>query len=89
MQVTATDAKNRFGQICAQAKREPVFVEKAGRIDTVILSWEQFQALQAPSKQKSLAQRQKEFNETYRDWIAEQHAWVEKVGVFGEEFRPW
>ena len=41
MQVTATDAKNRFGQICA-AKREPVFVEKAGRVDTVILSLSSF-----------------------------------------------
>lgn len=89
MQVTATDAKNRFGQICAQAKREPVFIEKGGRIDSVILSVEQFEALRARPTQKSLAQRRKEFNETYKDWIAEQNAWVEKVGVFGEEFRPW
>ena len=36
MRVTATEAKNRFGSLCAQAKREPVFVEKAGHIDTVI-----------------------------------------------------
>ncbi len=28
MRVTATEAKNRFGSLCAQAKREPVFVEK-------------------------------------------------------------
>ena len=35
MQVTATEAKNRFGAICAHAKHEPVFVEKDGRIDTV------------------------------------------------------
>ncbi|MDT7838147.1 hypothetical protein [Aquabacterium sp. OR-4] len=37
MRITATDAKNRFGQVSAQAKREPVFVEKAGRVDTVTL----------------------------------------------------
>ena len=37
MQVSATEAKNRFGYICAQAKTEPVFVEKDGRIATVIL----------------------------------------------------
>ena len=42
MRVTATEAKNRFGSLCAQAKREPVFVEKAGQIDTVILSAEQY-----------------------------------------------
>lgn len=41
MRVTATQAKNRFGSLCAQAKREPVFVEKSGQIDTVILSAEQ------------------------------------------------
>lgn len=31
MRVTATEAKNRFGSLCAHAKREPVFVEKTGR----------------------------------------------------------
>ena len=73
MQVTATEAKNRFGQICAQAKREPVFIEKGGRVDSVILSVEQFEALQALQQQKTMAQRRKEFNEKYKDWIDEQN----------------
>ena len=30
MQVTATEAKNRFGQVCAQAKTAPVIVENEG-----------------------------------------------------------
>lgn len=47
MRVTPTKAKNRFGSICAQTKRGPVFVEKAGQIDSVILSAEHDQALQA------------------------------------------
>ena len=47
MQVTATEAKNRFGYICAQAKTEPVFIEKDGRIDSVILSVQQFEALKS------------------------------------------
>jgi PHD/YefM family antitoxin component YafN of YafNO toxin-antitoxin module len=38
MRATATEAENRIGSLCAQAKREPVFVEKAGQLDTVILS---------------------------------------------------
>ena len=42
MQVTATQAKNRFGAMCAHAKTEPVFVEKDGRIDSVIVSAKQF-----------------------------------------------
>ena len=37
MRVTATRSQEPFGSLCAQAKREPVFVEKAGQIDTVIL----------------------------------------------------
>lgn len=36
MQVT--EAKTRFGYVCAQAKAEPVFIEKDGRIDSVILA---------------------------------------------------
>ena len=29
MRVTATEPNNRFGSLCSQGKREPVFVEKA------------------------------------------------------------
>jgi len=47
MIVTATDAKNRFGALCLQAKEEPVIVEKAGRPDTVLLSWGDYQRLTA------------------------------------------
>ena len=89
MQVTATQAKNQFGYFCAQAKTEPVFVEKGGRIDSVIVSAEQFAALKAAGQGKSPAQRRREFNETYKDWIAEQNRIVEEYGVFGEEWRAW
>lgn len=89
MQVTATEAKNRFGYVCAQAKLEPVYVEKDGRVDSVIVSVEQFEALKAAGQKKSVAQRKKEFNETYKDWIAAQNEWVEKYGIPGEELRPW
>lgn len=47
MRVSATEAKNRFGSLCAQAKREPAFIEKAGQLHTVILSAEHDHALQA------------------------------------------
>ena len=61
MQVTATQAKNRFGAICAQAKTRPVFVEKDGHIDTVIVSAEQFEALQTAAQSKTLVQRKAQF----------------------------
>ena len=89
MQVTATEAKNRFGSLCAQAKREPVFVEKSGQIDTVILSVEHYQALKQQQSQPSLAQRKKAFETEYASWITAQNALVEAHGIPGEELRPW
>ena len=89
MQVTATEAKNRFGYLCAQAKNEPVIVGKDGRPDSVIVSYEDFQALKIASEKKTPAHRQKESNEKYKDWFAEQNRIVEQYGVLGEEWRVW
>ena len=89
MHITATEAKNRFGSICALAKRAPVFVEKAGQIDTVILSADQYRALQANQNQASPAARKKEFESELGDWIAAQNTWVENQGIPGADLRPW
>lgn len=89
MQITATEAKNRFGYFCSQAKSGPVIVEKDGRPDTVLLDFEEYRALKEAAQKKSLAERQKEFNEKYKDWIDEQNRIVEEFGVFGEEYRVW
>ncbi len=89
MQVTATEAKNRFGYVCARAKAEPVFVEKDGRIDSVILSVQDFEALKAASQPKTLAARQKAFNQTHKAWIDEQNARFEKNGLWCDELRVW
>ena len=89
MQITATQAKNRFGYVCAQAKTEPVVVEKDGRPDSVIVSYDSFLALQAAASGKTTTQRRKQFNETYKDWIAQQHLLIEQVGIPGEDLRPW
>jgi prevent-host-death family protein len=89
MRVTATEAKNRFGSLCAQAKREPVFVEKAGQVDTVILSVEQYQALQAKHSKASRVDRKKAFETEFGDWIAAQNARIETHGIPGADLRPW
>ncbi|MBK1714656.1 type II toxin-antitoxin system prevent-host-death family antitoxin [Rubrivivax gelatinosus] len=89
MRVTATEAKNRFGSICAQAKREPVFVEKAGQIDTVIVSVEHYQQLQANQGQAGRSARRQDFEAEFGDWIAAQNAWVEANGIPGDDLRPW
>ncbi len=89
MRVTATEAKNRFGFICAQAKRGPVFVEKDGRVDTVIVSIEQYEALKIAGTKDSLAQRQRDFNKTYKEWIEAQNRDVEENGLWCDGLRIW
>jgi len=89
MQVTATDAKNRFGYYCSQAKIEPVVIEKDGRPDTVLIDFEAYQALKNAARPKSLAQRQREFNETYKDWIAEQNELFERDGLWCDGLVTW
>ena len=89
MRVTATEAKNRFGAICTHAKTEPVFVEKDGRIDTVILSARQFEQLKSASQLKTLAQRKRLFEQTHKAWINEQNARFEKNGLWCDDLRVW
>ena len=89
MQITATEAKNRFGRIGAQAKKEPVLVEKAGQIDTVILSVDQYRALQANQNTDSLATRKQQFESEFAEWITAQNAWIEAHGIPGADLRPW
>lgn len=89
MQVTATEAKNRFGQLCAQAKAAPVIVEKDGRPDSVILSYADYQALTAASRQQTLAQRRKAFNEAHKEWLAEQNRDFEHNGLWCQGLVAW
>ena len=89
MRVSATQAKNRFGAMCTHAKTEPVFVEKDGRIDTVILSADQFDRLNASSQSKSRKQQKKAFDQTYKAWINEQNARFEKYGLWCDDLRVW
>ena len=89
---TATEAKNQFGRICAEAKRDPVGVEKAGRIDTVIMWIEQYQALQAshdPGASAARAARMQAFETEFADWIAAQNAWLAGHGIPVEDLRLW
>jgi prevent-host-death family protein len=89
MQVTATEAKNRFGSLCTQAKREPVFVEKSGQVHTVILSIEDYRALKQQHAKTSLAKRKQAFEAEYADWIAAQNAFVDAHSIPGADLRPW
>ncbi len=89
MQVTATEAKNRFGYVCAQAKTAPVFVEKDGRIDTVIVSIQHFEAFKSAEQTQTLKARQSQFNQTHKAWLEEQNARFEKNGLWCDDLRVW
>ncbi len=90
MQVTATEAKNRFGYYCAQAKSEPVVVEKDGRPDTVLLDFEVFQDLQRQAREpRTLAERHQAFNETYGDWLQAQREDFERCGLWCDGLEAW
>lgn len=43
--ITATDAKNKFGQVLEMAQAEPVRIQKNGRDVAIVLSPEQYGAL--------------------------------------------
>ena len=45
--ITATDAKNRFGELIEMARKEPVEVQKNGRTVTVMISAEEFEIYKA------------------------------------------
>jgi prevent-host-death family protein len=89
MSVTATEAKNRFGHICAQAKTAPVIVEKDGRPDSVILSYADYLDLTAAARAKTLTQRRKAFNEAHKEWLAEQHRDFEQNGLWCDGLVAW
>lgn len=89
MQVSATQAKNRFGAICAQAKTRPVFVEKDGRVDSVIVSAEQFEALQTAAQNKTMLPRKAQFEKMHRAWIEEQNARFQANGLWCDDVRVW
>jgi prevent-host-death family protein len=89
MNVTATEAKNRLGQVLEQAQSKPVFIEKAGRPHSVVISSKRYAELLAVEAGLTLAERKRRFNERYKDWIAEQNERFEKRGLWNDEFRSW
>ena len=86
MRVTATEAKNRFGALCLQAKEAPVIVEKTGQPDTVMLSYADYQRLTTAQNARN---RRKQFSAQYADWIEAQNAATEAQGVWSDDLRTW
>ena len=92
MEVTATEAKNRLGQMLEHCQREPVVIEKSGRRHSVLLSAAQYDALvagQQPLLVQGSRDAGREFYEKYKDWVDLQNDLVARFGIPGEEFRTW
>lgn len=96
MEVTATDAKNRLGQMLEACQREPVIIEKSGRRHSVLLSARQYDALVAaaagaPSAEGALPppRTADEFYVRYKTWVDAQNERFERIGIWNEEFRRW
>ena len=89
MNVSATEAKNKLGQVLDRAQREPVFIEKGGRRHSVVLSVERYEELLAKQVRESAAQRKRRFYEQYKGWVDANNELVERFGIPGEEHRPW
>ncbi len=70
-------------------RARPVPVERAGRVDTVILSVEQCQAPQATRDTAGRAARKRAFEAEFGDWMAAQNVRFESQGVPGADLRPW
>jgi prevent-host-death family protein len=89
MNVSATEAKNKLGQVLDRAQREPVFIVKGGRRHSVVLSVERYEELLAKQVRESAAQRKRRFYEQYGGWVDAHNELVERFGIPGEEHRPW
>lgn len=93
MDVTATEAKNRLGQMLEHCQREPVVIEKSGRRHSVLISAAQYDALVAAGKaavaEPPPPRTADEFYARYKDWVDEQNERFERIGIWNEEFRTW
>ena len=90
MEVTATEAKNRLGQMLDHCQSEPVVIEKSGRRHSVLLAAAQYDALVTAGK--PVARRGdagQAFYTQYTGSVDEQNRLVEQNGIPGENFRAW
>ena len=89
MKISATEAKNRLGQVLEEAQRAPVFIEKAGRRHSVVISSERYEQLLKVESVESLGQRRRRFNERYREWLAIQQQQFDAHGLWSDGLRVW
>ena len=97
MNVSSTDAKNRFGQVLDEAQKRPVVIEKSGRRHSVLMSAEHYDKLVmladaqggGTAADEPMSPEAQAFYARYKDWVDEQNARFDRFGIWNEEFRNW
>ena len=92
MEVTATEAKNRLGQMLEQCQREPVTIEKFGRRHSVLISATPYDRLVAARARSQAVLGETAAQAFYREnkaWVDERNALIQQYGIPGEEHRAW
>jgi prevent-host-death family protein len=89
MKISATDAKNRLGQVLDEAQRAPVFIEKGGRRHCVVISSERYEHLLKVESRESMALRRRRFNERYKEWLAAQQQQFDAQGLWNDGLQVW
>ena len=92
MDVTATEAKNRLGQMLEHCQREPVTIEKSGRRHSVLISAAHYDALTSAANgaaAEPAPRTSEQFYARYKDWVDAENARFERIGIWNEELRPW
>lgn len=89
MQINATKAENRFGDDLGAAERAPACAMKSDHATALIMCAARFAEPEVQEQKESPAQREQDFDRTYTAWLAAQEELVDRIGVFGEAFRPW
>ena len=93
MDVTATEAKKRLGQMFALCQREPVTIEKSRRRHRLPIAAARFDARRAAESRWGPAEvaprNGDEFCARYKDWVDAQHRHFETRGIWNAAFRTW
>ena len=70
-EMTALDAKNRFGRLIDLAQRAPVTVTKNGRPSVVVMSADAYERRQASARQRLRAALERTRSEAARNGLTE------------------
>ncbi len=94
MEISATEAKNRLGQVLQQAQLRPVVIAKSGRRHSVLMSAAHYDALVAAAEAgrgrgKRRADAGRAFYARHKAWVDALNAEVAEQGLWNDGLRVW